>query len=48
MPHLKAIARLLQYRGIAVILEELLKMAEGIIRDKIRRHVREVRDRLYI
>ncbi|GMR48351.1 hypothetical protein PMAYCL1PPCAC_18546, partial [Pristionchus mayeri] len=42
MPHLKAIARLLQYRGIAVILEELLKMAEAVINDKIRRHYREV------
>ncbi|GMT25093.1 hypothetical protein PFISCL1PPCAC_16390 [Pristionchus fissidentatus] len=42
MPHLKAIARLLQYRGIAVILEELLKMAESVINDKIRRHYHEV------
>ncbi|KAK6053601.1 hypothetical protein COOONC_08893 [Cooperia oncophora] len=42
MPHLKAIARLLQYQGIAVILEELLKMARLLISDKLKRHLRTI------
>ncbi|PAV64134.1 hypothetical protein WR25_05628 isoform C [Diploscapter pachys] len=40
--HLKSVARLLHYQGIAVILEELLKMATIIINDKLKRHVRTI------
>ncbi|CAL2041016.1 unnamed protein product [Caenorhabditis brenneri] len=40
--HLKAITRLLHYQGIAVILEELLKMTHRLLDDKIKRHVRNV------
>ncbi|VDK48795.1 unnamed protein product [Anisakis simplex] len=39
MPHLKAITRLLGYQGIAVILEELIKIARNLINGPIRRHV---------
>ncbi|EYC24494.1 hypothetical protein Y032_0013g1932 [Ancylostoma ceylanicum] len=42
IPHLKAIARLLQYQGIAVILEELLKMARLLITEKLKRHLRAI------
>ncbi|VDO21340.1 unnamed protein product [Haemonchus placei] len=42
IPHLKAIARLMQYQGIAVILEELLKMARILISDKIKRHLKTI------
>ncbi|CAO4374658.1 unnamed protein product [Caenorhabditis nigoni] len=40
--HLKAITRLLHYQGIAVILDELLKMAHRLLEEKIKRHVRNV------
>lgn len=40
--HLKAITRLLHYQGIAVILDELLKMTHRLLEDKIKRHVRNV------
>lgn len=59
IPHLKAIARLLQYQGrknstetrtqiavlfsgIAVILEELLKMARLLVTEKLKRHLRAI------
>ncbi|RCN45206.1 hypothetical protein ANCCAN_08779, partial [Ancylostoma caninum] len=42
IPHLKAIARLLQYQGIAVILEELLKMARLLVSEKLKRHLRAI------
>ncbi|VDM40991.1 unnamed protein product [Toxocara canis] len=42
MPHLKAVARLLGYQGIAVILEELIKIARNLINGPIRGHVRSV------
>uniref|UniRef100_A0A915AC39 Cytoplasmic FMR1-interacting protein n=1 Tax=Parascaris univalens TaxID=6257 RepID=A0A915AC39_PARUN len=42
MPHLKAIARLLGYQGIAVILKELIKIARSLINGPIRNHVRSV------
>lgn len=35
IPHLKAIARLLGYQGIAVVLEELLKMARELLLKKL-------------
>ncbi|KAF1758237.1 hypothetical protein GCK72_014695 [Caenorhabditis remanei] len=40
--HLKAITRLLHYQGIAVILDELLKMTHRLLEDKIKRHVKNV------
>ncbi|EGT51479.1 hypothetical protein CAEBREN_29296 [Caenorhabditis brenneri] len=40
--HLKAITRLLHYQGIAVILEELLKMTHRLLDEKVKRHVRNV------
>ncbi|KJH49205.1 cytoplasmic Fragile-X interacting family protein [Dictyocaulus viviparus] len=42
IPHMKAIARLLKYQGIAVILEELLKMTRVLITDKLKRHIRAI------
>ncbi|VDM62490.1 unnamed protein product [Angiostrongylus costaricensis] len=42
IPHLKTIARLLQYQGVAVILEELLKLARVLISDKLKRHLRSI------
>uniref|UniRef100_A0A0N4UEL4 Cytoplasmic FMR1-interacting protein n=1 Tax=Dracunculus medinensis TaxID=318479 RepID=A0A0N4UEL4_DRAME len=42
MPHLKAMARLLGYRGIAVVLEELIKMARNLINGSLRSHIRSI------
>uniref|UniRef100_A0A1I7YB62 Cytoplasmic FMR1-interacting protein n=1 Tax=Steinernema glaseri TaxID=37863 RepID=A0A1I7YB62_9BILA len=40
--HLKALARLLGYQGIAVIVEELVKLSNHIINGPLRNHVREL------
>ncbi|CAJ0931257.1 unnamed protein product, partial [Mesorhabditis belari] len=42
MPHFKAIAQLLQYQGISVILEEVLKLARGSLQQGLKNHTREV------
>ncbi|CAB3409696.1 unnamed protein product [Caenorhabditis bovis] len=40
--HLKAITRLLHYQGLAVILDELLKMTNRLLNEKLRRHMKNV------
>ncbi|CAI5449350.1 unnamed protein product [Caenorhabditis angaria] len=40
--HLRALTKLLHYQGIAVIVEELLKLANRTLNEKIRRHVKNV------
>ncbi|KAM3720431.1 Cytoplasmic FMR1-interacting protein [Dirofilaria immitis] len=42
LPHLKAMARLLGYQGIAIILEELIKIVRNLINGPLRGHVRSV------
>ncbi|VDM07312.1 unnamed protein product [Wuchereria bancrofti] len=42
LPHLKAVARLLGYQGIAVILEELIKIVRNLINGPLRGHVRSI------
>ncbi|CAD6194474.1 unnamed protein product [Caenorhabditis auriculariae] len=40
--HLKAIGRLLQYQGVATILDEIFNMSFRLINDKLRRHVKHL------
>ncbi|MCP9257864.1 Cytoplasmic FMR1-interacting protein [Dirofilaria immitis] len=42
LPHLKAMACLLGYQGIAIILEELIKIVRNLINGPLRGHVRSV------
>ncbi|VDN03135.1 unnamed protein product [Thelazia callipaeda] len=42
LPHLKAMARLLGYQGIAVILEELIKIVRSLVNGPLRGHVKSV------
>uniref|UniRef100_A0A0N5A899 Cytoplasmic FMR1-interacting protein n=1 Tax=Syphacia muris TaxID=451379 RepID=A0A0N5A899_9BILA len=42
MAHLKPMAKLLGYQGIAVILEELIKTCQSLINGPLRKHVRSV------
>lgn len=42
VPHLRVVAKLLGYQGIAAVLEELLVLAKSLINEPVKAHVRKL------